>query len=379
MKPELIGLTCEAQFGREVPQYSEPKSVAHWQEEISPFAESSARHVFDSEPWLRAWERADAERVLSQRYLRHHGPVDRSAVTPFYLVADSPMWNSYETDACVEPVWSGPVVATPSLYSFYGSNSATIAQAKSIIELGIEQARQWGAAALVVGNLEPDAASTWSELIPPAIAIVLDKTYRADLSDGFESHLARMSRNARRSFNRGWRRSVRLGVSLSILQGDAMVPRLDEMAALAHQTSVHHGPSLYTPQTFRELSRVPGATLFVAEHEGEMVGAFLGFLHAKGLYMWACGYNYNRRAELGTYSFLLYESICFALRNGCRYMEVGRGNFSFKERHGFTPIELWSLIYLLPGPERSDLLRKLLLMQRGLRAFIPASPKGEIA
>ena len=90
---------------------------------MPPVPGASARHVFDTGAWLRAWERADVERRVSHRYLQHDGSV---GVTPFYLVADSPMWNSYETDAGVAPVWPGPVAVTPSLYSFYGSNAAPL-------------------------------------------------------------------------------------------------------------------------------------------------------------------------------------------------------------------------------------------------------------
>jgi len=351
----------------------EPRSS--WHDRL-PSATGSVPHVFDSEAWLSAWERSDAERLLSRRYLQLDSPHPGGPVTPFYLVADSPMWHAYETDAGVDPVWSSPVVTTPSLYSFYGFNAATTEQAGLIVDRGLDQARQWGAAALVIGNLEPEVATEWAALRTPTAAMMLDKTYRADLSGGLEGHLAAMSGNARRGFARGWRRSVRRGVTLSILEGAAMVPRLGEMAALARDTSLRHGPSLYTLETFTQLSRVPGAALLVAEHDGEMVGAFLGFVHGESIYMWACGYDYARRAELGTYSFLLYESIGYAVRKGCRCIEVGRGNFKFKERHGFTPVELWSLIYLLPGADHDALRARLLLIERGLRAFIPESPIG---
>ncbi len=345
--------------------------AARWQ--ASPPADPSggARHVFDTSAWLRAWERATAERHLERAYLCHDEPGGGVPATPFYLVADSPMWGSYETDAGVGPVWPGPVVMTPSLYAFYGATDAPPRRAAAIVDHGLEQARRWGGAAFVVGNLEPDAAVVWAGQAPPTVATVLDKSYRADVSGGVDGHLARLDGHARREFRRQWRRGVARGLTLQALRGEAMLPRLAELDALAEDTSRRHGPPLYTLPTFRALSAVPGATLLVADIAGEAAGAFLTFLHGESLYLWAGGYDHARRAELGTYSFLLYESIRFAVSNGRRYVEAGRGNFRFKERHGFVPTELWSLVYVMPGPDHDELRARLLEMDRGLQAHLP--------
>jgi hypothetical protein len=353
---------------RLVPPPASGSSSAWWEESPPSFAPASAPHVFDTRAWLDAWERTTVERRLSERYLRHE---DSTTVTPFYVVANSPMWGSYEADADIAPVWPGTVVQTPSLYSFYGSNAAPVERARSIVDHGLDEARRCGADALIVGNLESDVAAAWAALTHPSIALVLDRTYRADVAGGIDAHLTGMDGHARREFRRQRRRSVQRGLTLSALRGAAMRPRLAEMDALAEATSRRHGPPLYSLETFVALSDVPGATLLVAEHEGQVAGAFLTFLHGDSLYLWAGGYDYQRRAELGTYSFLLYESICFAIRNGCRFVEAGRGNFQFKERHGFTPIDLWSLVYLMPGPEHDELESRLRDMDRRLRAFLP--------
>ena len=341
-----------------------------WEASAPAVPPAAVGHVFDTTGWLRAWERADAERSLARRYLCHDVPGRAPVVTPFSLVEHSPMWNSYEVDAGVEPVWPGPVVMTPSLYSFYGPGDAPIERARSIVDHGLQQTRRWGAAALVIGNLEPDAARLWSELKPPTAALVLDKAYRADVSGGIDGHLAGLDGHVRREFRRAWRRCTERGLRLEVLGGAAMVPRLAEFAALAEDTSRRHGPSLYTVPTFTALSAIPGATLLLAELDGEAVGAFLTFLHGESLYLWAGGYDYARRAQLGTYAFLFYESIRFAARSGCRYVEAGRGNFRYKERHGFTPIDLWSLVYVTPGRGHDALHARLLDMDRGLAAHM---------
>jgi predicted N-acyltransferase len=213
-------------------------------------------------------------------------------------------------------------------------------------------------------------AAAWAGLEPPTIAMVLDRAYRADVTSGVDAHLARMQGHARREFRRLWRRSTGRGLSIVALRGAEMLPRLDEMQSLARATSCRHGPPLYTLETFVALSRVPGATLLVAEHEGEAVGAFLTFLHGDSLYLWAGGHDYARRSELATYSFLIYESLRFAVRSGCRFVEAGRGNFAFKERHGFAPMDLWSLVYLMPGAAHDAQHARLRDMDRGIREHL---------
>lgn len=354
--------------GDTIPAPGGARPAARWHDSRPPVG--AVRHVFDSGEWLRAWEQSDAERCVARRYLLPDATAAGAAVAPFYLLERSPMWGSYEADAGVGPVWPGPVAMTPSLYAFYGPNEASPAHARTILDEGLEQARRWGATALVVGNLEPDAARAWSALAPPTVATVLDRAYRADVGDGVDGHLARLDGRVRREFRRQWRRACERGLRLEALPGAAMLPRLAAVDVLADDTSRRHGPSLYTLGTFAALSDVPGATLLVADLDGEVAGAFLTFLHGDSLYLWACGYDFERRAELGTYSFLLYESIRFAAEQGRRFVEAGRGNFRFKERHGFTPTDLWSLVYVLPGAHADELRGRLLEMDRGLRAFM---------
>jgi biotin carboxylase len=346
-------------------------SATWWDERVPGVPAPAADHVFDSDAWLSAWEDATAERHVARRYLRH---TDTAAVDPFYLVEDSPMWNSYETDAGVGPVWRAPVAVTPSLYAFYGPNTAPLHRARRIIDRGLEQARLWGASAFVVGNLEPEVADQWRVIAPPSISIVLDRAYRADVSRGVEAHLDSMRGHARRELCRLWRRSTERGLTLSVLRGEAIKPRLADLAVLAEATSSRHGPPLYSLETFAALSRVPRAALLVAERDGEAIGAFLTFLHGDSLYLWAGGHDYARRSELGTYSFLIFESIRFAVREGCRFVEAGRGNFAYKERHGFNPVDLWSLVYLMPGSDRDALHARLREMDRGMQAFLPPLP-----
>jgi hypothetical protein len=314
-----------------------------------------ADHVFGTGAWLRAWERTDAERRLAARHLRFEDPDGFPAVAPVYLLEDSPMWRSYQTDAGVGQVFETPVAMTPSLYSFYG-----LAEPSHLDAL-LLQARLWDAGALVVGNVLEE----WPE---PTASLVLDKTYRADVSAGVDAHLAGMAGHARREFRREWRRTRERGVRLTVLHEAAMRPRLAEFAALARTTALRHGPSLYTLATFQAMSSVPGATLLLAEQDGVVVGGFLSFLYDDRLYLWAGGWDYSRRAELHTYSFLFYESIRFAVRHGCRYVEAGRGNFAFKEKLGFEPIELWSHVYLLR--EDAALEERLAAMRAGLDEFL---------
>ncbi len=325
-------------------------------------------HVFQTGEWLTAWERTTIEPASATAYLR---PTDGSNLTPFYCVESSPFWRGYETEAGVDSVWRGPVVFSPSVYSIYGGGLADPPAIGAAIDRGLERVHDWGAEALVFVNIEGEEVRRWTEQRRPAAAFVLDLAFRAPVGATVDEHLAGLDGHVRREFRRQWRRARERGVTLLELHGPEMRPHLAEFQRLASATAERHSGDLYDLPTFEALSAVPAATLLVAERDGRWLGAFLCFAYREMLYLWAGGIDYANLAEFGTYAFLMYESLGYAIRTGCRILEVGRGNATFKERHGFRATELWTLVYLTENTGRNrELERRLGAMGDGLRKHL---------
>ena len=325
---------------------------------------SPPAHVFNTREWLEAWERTTIEKTLGASYL-HRG--DGSTTTPYYCIESSPFWDAYEIEAGVEPIWPGPVVFSPSVYSIYGGGLADPDSIRQAVDLGLTQAGEWDAGALLFVNMQADEARRWMEHRPPFTAILLDLAHGAPLQATVDDQLAGVRGRVRRDFRRQWRRARERGVSLLELRGREMRPWLGEFQRLASATSERHSADMYDLPTFQALSDVPGATLLTAERDGRMLGAFLAFGYRQRFYLWTAGLDYETLKQFGTYAFLMYESVDFAIREGHRALEVGRGNSSFKERHGFRGAELWTLVYLTDRwAEDRALQSRLSAMERGL-------------
>lgn len=321
-------------------------------------------HVFQTRAWLRAWERSTVERARGVRYLRLSGD---GAPMAFYDVEASPFWDAYEVEAGVEPVWPGPVLYAPSVYASYGPRIADPDAVCEVVDAGRAEAARRGAGAVLFTNVEAGEARRWSALRRPSAALLLDQAHRCRVAASVDEQLAGLRGPVRREFRRQWRRAHERGVTLLDLRGAAMRAWLPAFARLASATSARHSGDMYDLATFEALSDVPGARLLAAVAADRLVGAFLCFGHRGRLYLWTAGLDDDAMRELGTYAFLMYESVALAVREGFDVLEAGRGNARFKERHGFHSAELWTLVYLGERWAADDgLRRRLQAMRRGL-------------
>lgn len=318
--------------------------------------------------WTRAWENIRSEPVRAARHLAlEGGPV--SELVPYFLVDHSPLWSVYEETAGVEPIWTGPVVYSSTIYGEHGGIGGSSPEYRALaVDLGLEQTARWGAEALVFTNLTPAEVEAWSEVRPAGVPVIVDKKYEAPLGGSEEAFLARMRGKTRREFVRQWRRAVDSGVRLRIAHGAEVMRYADEFTALAVDAAEKHGDNLYGADQVSCVIDVPGAVLLVAEHEGRMVGAFYGFLYRGRLAMVIAGIDFDRLTELNIYGFLMYETLRYAVAQGAEIFDVGRCNFQYKERHGFRGTELWGLAYF--PEERPDLRMGLELMDKGMQEYI---------
>jgi predicted N-acyltransferase len=236
------------------------------------------------------------------------------------------------------------------------------------VDLGLEQASAWGAEALVIANLTRADVASWSAVRPFGTPVLLDRRFEARLGGSEATFLAGMSGKVRREFVRQWRRAQDRGVTLRVLPGARMLPYLEEFTALAGAAAEKHGVNIYGSDIFRNLMSVPGAVLLVAEHKSRMVGAFYCFLHQRRFSMSSGGIDYAMLPELSTYAFLMYESLRYATAHRAEIIGSGRGNFAYKERHGFRGTDLWSLVFQTSS--RPHVIDALERMSKGVQEHI---------
>ncbi|OJF15948.1 hypothetical protein BG844_01565 [Couchioplanes caeruleus subsp. caeruleus] len=345
---------------------------ARWLRTAAEVPESAVdgRHFSTTVGWSRGWEGVRTERVVDHRHLLlEGGPV--AELVPYYLVSRSPLWDAYESDAGIGPIWSGPVVYSASLYGEYGgAGGSTPEYIATCVDLGREQTARWAAEALIFGNLTSAEVDAWSAIRPGGTAVLVDRAYAAPIG-GADSPLPAMRGRVRRELVRQWRRAKDGGLRLRVLAGAEMLPALDEFTDLAMAAAEKHGINIYGKDIFENLAGAPGAMLLVAEHDGRMAAAFLCFLHRRRFSMWTGGINYLHLRELKTYAFLMYESMTYAAAHGAEIVDPGRGNFVYKERHGFLGTDLWALVYpTTPRPALREALRR---MSEGIHGYITRS------
>lgn len=337
-------------------------------------AGSPVGELFLSGSWLAAWEGGTAEEVLDRRYLEIDAGTDGPVVVPLSLTGFSPFWRGYELDGRMPPIWSAPVAFLPSVYSISGALNAVPPRARGpLVDAARAQARQWGAQALVVTNLEGGLGADLARLRPPDALVRLDATCRLRLDGDVDAYYAALSRNGRSDLRRRWRRAHEQRVRFRELVGEDAVPALPRFVELTSASAERHDiPPLYDLPTLRALARGPGARLFAAERDGRMLAGLYSFQHGRSLVLWAGGIDYTALRDYHPYVFLVHDIVELACARRWTYVDFGRGNFGFKGKYGFAPIELWSAVYLLdPSPEVRDRLReRLARMHAGISRHI---------
>lgn len=325
-------------------------------------------HFCTCAAWARGWQRVRTERVEQFRHLLLESGAVREHV-PYYLVDGSPMWSGYEDDAGVPPVWRGPVVYSSTVYGEYGgAGGGTPEHLARAVDLGLAQTSRWGAGALVFTNLTTEMVRRWLRVRPEGVPVQLDRAHTASLRGGEQAFLRGIRSKVRREFIRQWQRAGEAGLRLRVLPGREMLPELDAFTDLASAAAQRHGYNPYGIDIFHHLVDVPGARLLVADLDGHMAGAFYCFRYGDRFYLATGGLDYDRVRELNTYAFLMYESMRHGIATGADVLDPGRGNFRYKERHGFTGTDLWALTYLTESdPVTTAALER---MGKGIDEFI---------
>ncbi len=321
--------------------------------------------LFDSAGWLRAWEQVTVEPHLRRAYLT----TTQDEVLPLYRTPNSPFWFGYEAQCEVVPLSDRPIVFAGSTYSMYTRRGPVPAE---LVRAAHDTGLSWldGEGLLIAPNLTEEGVASWvAEVGEPVGRVLLDRTYHGELSGSFEDHLRGLPKKLRKDVERRIRRAGERGLTVRFLPGDQAVDLVAAALPLTVGTTDEHDwPPLYDEATLTALLGVPGSVLAVAEVDGDLVGAFFGFVQGTEAVFLCGGVDYLRLADLSSYVVLMYACVEWAYEQGLRHVEWGRDNYRFKERHGLTGTDLWALVYSpRPTPELADRLRH---MDRVLRDYI---------
>ncbi|WP_414941765.1 GNAT family N-acetyltransferase [Amycolatopsis sp. cmx-11-51] len=329
--------------------------------------------VFADPAWRDAWRHATVEPALADRVLTgldNHD--DEVTGVPLYRLTGSALWRGYEDDAGMVDVLPGNVAFLSSVYAISNPlNRLTEPDAVRVLDEAFEQATDWGCPLLLATNLEPGPVLDHLRSVRQSPAeIRLDATCRAVLPGSEDEFMATLGRSARSDIRRRHRRAIEQGVTFHRRWGRDAHGKLAEFLALSEQSATEHGnPPLYDLETLQAIVEVPGAVLLTAEHDDKILAGSIAFLHDDCLLVWAAGVDYSALRVYHPYVFLLRETIALAMHLGCRELDLGRGTFEFKTRHGFTPTVLTTLAYPL-GDTAADTLTPLHEMDRRITAFL---------
>ncbi|MEV1040445.1 GNAT family N-acetyltransferase [Streptomyces sp. NPDC050204] len=344
------------------------ETLSEWFADVSAAPDDTlpALHPFRTRAWAWAWTRQNTERILEHRHLTvtDHDTGVRETISFLLVPGDgSPYWNSQESDAGVAPVWPGPVLWAGSPHAEYGgAGTATPAITRVLLGAGRELAHETGACALAMPGLRAEQAARVAEAGgAEVLSLPTDVSFTRYLGTSHDAWWAAIPAAYRREARRQWRRGSEEGLTLQVHHGPDARPALREtFHALAEQTAKRHGSPLYGDDMFHHLADVPGAVLLSAHNDDQFVGGIFGWLHQRGLYLWASGIDYDHPLAPRSYTWLMGEVARWAINHGATHIDAGRWNCRAKTRLGYKPHVLHTAVHLMkPDPGTAQRLKHL--------------------
>jgi uncharacterized protein len=180
--------------------------------------------------------------------------------------------------------------------------------------------------------------------------------YSLDLAGraGTDDLIALLPADGRRELRRQLRKFEASGA-------EAVVERppfrdLEEVAQLVYQTTKKNGtPEYYPVQRMIDfVSECSDLVRLVSIRVGgERVGTLICLEQAGALHTWAAGMVYDK-TEFSPYTLAFWTAFRYALDAGLRVVEGGRTTAKIKQRLGFSPLPLYSIVSQTSMQERSE-------------------------
>jgi hypothetical protein len=203
-------------------------------------------------------------------------------------------------------------------------------------------ARQRGASTLGFVNVaEPDLIARLRGL--GFATAEIDERFRADLRDvdGLDGFLARMGPRTRRTLRQyaRWAREQSVGVRI-VEPGEV---DLDEALELVRATAGRHGNASFYPEgRFQAFLLSLGEEVVAVEIRMRKRCIAIAFclVDDQSFHIWTGGVDYDAKTRFSPYGLLLLECIRAALVSGRPFLEAGRRNREYKERHALQRVPL---------------------------------------
>lgn len=194
-------------------------------------------------------------------------------------------------------------------------------------------------------NVEDPVLRACAERQGYRVNFMLDR-YLMSLEEpkSLEDYLEGLPRDGRQELKRQLRKFQEGDARFSIER--APLSDLEEVTRLCQETTARHGTPHYFPQRpLAEFIRQCGGLvrLFKIKRQDTLVSGFVCFEHGDTLHLWCCGVTYDQ-VEFSPYAISFAEAYRYALDHGLRRIEVGRLNARIKERLGYKPLRLYSII-----------------------------------
>jgi predicted N-acyltransferase len=303
--------------------------------------------AFYSHAFLSAYERSPLQATKSTFYiaLREYGQKRLLAVLPAYLQAIDDPAGDVSSVVTAPDAGSGLILLTHVVHCYDGHLPAielsSVIVAK-VVEVLADLAAQEGAD--YFGFLHIDEQSPLPSMLQEAgLGIVsMETRFRRTVSEftDVEHYISSMpSYNARRNLRRGRRRADRLGIVTEPASG--MIDHLQSAVDLCHLTALRHGtPSYYPRDALFDFLAGLGESLrsISVWHADTLIATALGFIDRHRYHFWASGVKPGDFGLSSPFGLLFYQAVHEAIREGTQVLEAGRGNETFKHRHGLRPV-----------------------------------------
>ncbi|MEA2897882.1 MAG: hypothetical protein QOJ84_3497 [Bradyrhizobium sp.] len=156
----------------------------------------------------------------------------------------------------------------------------------------------------------------------------------------FDDYIAALHPDSRRELRRQFRRYRESSAAVTV--ESAPFRDLDEVALLCRRTAARYQAEFYYPgeQTQALLENMGDVLRLISVRlGGERIGVVICFFDPPRFHVWAAGMRYDRTA-FSPYAIGITEAIRFAIANGFKIIEGGRGNGRIKKKQGFLPLRL---------------------------------------
>jgi predicted N-acyltransferase len=312
----------------------------------SEFAESCAwTSVFHTAEWLDTFADVAPFPVLPRHFVVMSGGRS-SGVLPSYLVDDCPRMAGYLSRKVATPApFRNSMLVAQSLESYHGGPLLTRDDDPALAGLCAamaEEAGRLGVGVFGLVNVSEDRPALLDELHDLGFQIA-NMSPMSSLPVSWATYDEYRADVLRRRSGRRMRGLLAVagaaGLRAEVLPG----PVAPERLRLVGATMTRHGHGADARGDLRWYAGLLGALgrharlLVVTDPGGNTVVTLVLLRHGDTLTIWLAGVDYACEVGAVAHHFAHQEAIRYAIDTGITRIDLGRGSYEFKRRHGYRP------------------------------------------